>query len=336
MTAEAATVLLRRARRQPTATVRRARALLAEAAPEEAVRLRHAIALASVENGELGVAAAELAEAMSLARGHTVADQLGELTLSAAWVELESGRLDAARALLDTVYPTLRGEEVAKASCLRGLLRYAAGECASAVEERDRAVHALRKSGDRHWLANALVARAASAANVQRFAAADTDFDRAATYFLALGEMDRAACCVHNRGFVAHLQGDLAAALRYYEQADRAGLVIHRHPELLVDRAETMLAAGLLADARLALEQAAELLGEARRGTKIADLMLSSADCALRAGDLSGAAQAAERAERMLSAQGRAGLLPLARAVRLRALGGPPAEVSEVDRKSVV
>lgn len=283
------------------------------------VRQRHASALAWVESGRVDVASTELAGAMNLARGAGLTMLLPELALSAVWLDIERGELSAARTLLDRVRPELRGTDLARARCLYGLLHYATGEWALAVGELSTALRWLRRVGDRHWQANALVARGAAAAYLGGFTGADGDFRRAAAYFRELGEIDRAACCVHNRGFVALRRGDIPAALRFYDAADRGGLLLERHPELLVDRAETLLVAGLVRDARNALNRAIGLLDVAQRGTQIADLMLTTAECALRAGDVPGAREAATQAEELFTGQQRPARLPAARAVLLRA-----------------
>ena len=123
--------------------------------------------------------------------------------------------------------------------------------------------------------------------------------------------------CLHNKGFVAMLAGDLPSALRYYEQAAQDGLATARKPEALIDRAEALLAGGLVREARDVLAPAISLLGRCDRGSRLSDAVLLAARCALADNDF--------RQARMLAEQVRGWV---ARSVSLRArlaLGERPA-----------
>jgi CHAT domain-containing protein len=290
-------------------------------APEHGVRIAagHAAVLRRVERGQTEEAFGELRRLLAAARRHDQPHLLPELRLTMAWVELDRGRPAAGLRQLRTAEPELPGERAAQARCLRGLHLNATGRHAAAHQELTAAIDDSRAHGDRHWLANALVARGAAGGYLLALAGAEADYAEAGELYTALGEQGRAAACLHNRGFVALRAGDLPAALRRFAEAVEAGLPVDRHPEALVDRAQALLAAGLTERARPLLEQAVDALSAAGRDGKLAEALLVSAQCALRAGAAETAERAAGRAARLFGRQGRPGWRAAARAVELMA-----------------
>lgn len=235
----------------------------------------HDLSVAHVELGHLDVAARFARRGLRLtgeARFH----------LTLAWVDLDRGRRRQSLQHLDLATPHLRGGELARARCLRGL-HLCATEPRLAIAELTAVIRELRRYGDERWLANALVGRGIARCSAVKLAQAENDFTAAETVLRALGEPGRAAMCLHNKGFVAMLGGDLPLALRRYEEAAKAGLDSASRPEALVDRAEALLAAGLTAEARRVLAPAMQLV---RRCTRhVPELAVLSARCALRDGD---------------------------------------------------
>ncbi|PWK90271.1 CHAT domain-containing protein [Lentzea atacamensis] len=236
----------------------------------------HDLSIAHVELGRLDVAARFARRGLRLtgeARFH----------LTLAWIDLDRGRRKQSLQHLDLATPHLRGRELARARCLRGLHLCHSAEPRLAIAELTAVIRELRRYGDQRWLANALVGRGIARCNATQLAKADADFTSAQTLLHAIGEPGRAAMCLHNRGFVAMLAGDLPLALRRYEDAAKAGLDSTSRPEALVDRAEALLAAGLTAEARRVLAPALELLRRCNR--HVPELAVLSARCALRDGD---------------------------------------------------
>jgi tetratricopeptide (TPR) repeat protein len=234
----------------------------------------HDLSVAHAELGNLDVAARFARRGLRLtgeARFH----------LTLAWIDLDRGRRSQSLRHLDLATPQLRGRELARARCLRGL--HLCAEPRLAIAELTAVIRELRRYGDDRWLANALVGRGIARCNATKLAAAEADFAAAQTLLQAIGEPGRAAMCLHNRGFVAMLAGDLPLALRRYEDAAKAGLDSTSRPEALVDRAEALLAAGLTAEARRVLTPAVELLRRCKR--RVPELAVLSARCALRDGD---------------------------------------------------
>ncbi|KJK52963.1 hypothetical protein UK23_02065 [Lentzea aerocolonigenes] len=236
----------------------------------------HDLSIAHVELGHLDVASRFAQRGLRLtgeARFH----------LTLAWINLDRGRRRQSLQHLDLATPHLRGRELARARCLRGLHLCNSAEPRLAIAELTAVIKELRRYGDERWLANALVGRGIARCGATKLAEAEADFAAAQTLLQAIGEPGRAAMCLHNRGFVAMLAGDLPLALRRYEEAAKAGLDSTSRPEALVDRAEALLAAGLTTEARRVLTPALELLKRCKR--HVPELAVLSARCALRDGD---------------------------------------------------
>jgi tetratricopeptide (TPR) repeat protein len=311
--------LRHKARCDPDGALREAGGLLAGAGADLAlrVRARHAIALARIERGQLRAAVTEVNALVGLAERAGLADLVPGLRLTLAWTDLDQGRFAAAERHLAAAAPGLRGVAAARGRCVTGLLWCAAGRHVAAMDELSSAITALRRHGDRHWLANALVGRGTVAGYLYRLREADADFAAAAELYAELGERVRSAGCAHNQGFVALQAGDIPAALRLFAVAEANGLSPGRHPEILIDRAQALVAAGMAVEARPVLTRAATLLAGAGRGTKLAEATLAVAQCALRTGQTKVAVETAARAAVLFGRQGRTSWRPSARAVEL-------------------
>lgn len=328
MTRTPANELLRRAEQlreehvlDPDGVLREAAGLAAAAGRDVELRVvaRHAACLAHSERHELPAALRQARLALAAALRAGLGLRAAEVRLTLAWLELDRGRVPASLAHLDEAQPLLRGRAAARARCLRGINLCASGQLTEAVTELTAALPGLRRYRDRRWIGNALVARGIAYSYTDALRAADADFAAAIDLLRELGEEERAAAVIHNRGFVAVRGGDVPRGLRLFEQAVTDGLDLRKRPEGLIDRAEAMLAAGLTDDARPLLEQSTELLAAAGRGTKLAEATLVTAGCALRQLDLDGAQALAAKAVRLFRGQGRSWWLPLAEAVQVRA-----------------
>lgn len=232
-------------------------------------------------------------------------------TLTRAWLAIDRGRLTECARLLAVA--RTQGVDSARVDCVAGLARCVAGDHAAAIGELTAVLPAL----DRKWSANALVGRGTAYAYSSRLVEADADFAAAAAIYGDIGAPGRAAACTHNRGFVALQAGNVPLALRLF---DEAGLDPRRYPEALLDRAQALVAAGLVRDAQALLNQASTLL--AGRGAKLAEARFTVAYCALRAGNSVRAADMAARAVDSFRRQGRDSWRIAARAVELMARGG--------------
>nr|WP_052477959.1 CHAT domain-containing protein [Kibdelosporangium sp. MJ126-NF4]CEL14934.1 Tetratricopeptide TPR_4 [Kibdelosporangium sp. MJ126-NF4]CTQ93472.1 Tetratricopeptide TPR_4 [Kibdelosporangium sp. MJ126-NF4] len=267
--------------------------------------MSHAKALASVEHGDYVRALAE-ARAAALNR----AEDTGQVHLTIAWIELERGNARACARELRKAREA--GAAPARTQCLNGLRLCATGSYEQADTQLTEAAALL--SDDLRWLANALTGRGIARGYLFRLAEADRDFRAAERILTRLGEHERVATCIHNRGFVALQAGDLPTALELFERASdglRAG-----RAEALIDHASALLAAGMTRDASALLEQVEPLL--AGRESRLAEAVLAAGYCALRAGDVDHAANEAKRAQELFRIQRRPAWIAAADALALR------------------
>ncbi|HWO59358.1 MAG TPA: CHAT domain-containing protein [Umezawaea sp.] len=242
----------------------------------------HAECLAQVELGHLPAARKLALRGLGQAANPS---EGAKFRLALAWIELDRGKPKASTEHLRAAIPHLTGNDLARARCLQGLHLCQTADPRLAAAHLTGVIRDLKRHGDARWLANALIGRGIARAYSLRLAGADADFTAARTALLGIDEQDRAAMCLHNKGFVAMLAGDLPTALRHYEQAALDGLTTAHRPEALVDRAEALLAAGLVREARTVLTPAIALLDRCDRGSRLPDAVLLAARCALADND---------------------------------------------------
>lgn len=268
--------------------------------------MSHTEALESVERGDYSQALVAAREALD----RTSETDAGQVRLTLAWIELERGNpRRCARELRKAVQ---FGVSPARARCLDGLRLCAIGAYEQAVTELSAAIEFLHS--DPKWLSNALIGRGVARGYLLSLAAADRDFAAAARILTQLGEHERVATCIHNRGFVALQAGDLPSALELFEQA--SGGIRAGRAEALIDHASALLAAGMTRDASALLERAEPLL--AGRESRLAEAVLAAGYCALRAGDIDHAAREAKRAQELFRIQRRPAWIAAADALALR------------------
>ncbi|CRK60296.1 Tetratricopeptide TPR_4 [Alloactinosynnema sp. L-07] len=279
----------------------------------------HAAALAHQERGEPLLAKPHARRALAIAATRA---QAAESELVLAWICQQLGDHTSASRLITTAKPKLPTRLRGRADCLTGLRLCMEADHKSAFDVLSAAADAVE---DPRWRANALVGAGVSAGYLHRFSLAHDLLDEARALYRGLSEFERAATCLHNKGFVAAQAGEFDRALVLYAEA---GIDATRRPEVLVDRANALLGTGRVEEAGKALARASSLLGVAGRGPDFAEATLAHARCALRAGDRSAAVTSAEAAVELFQAQGRPAWADRAVAVRLRAAGKPSAPVA--------
>ena len=291
----------------PDTALRKAREWLSEAPPELEVRVlaRHIACLASVERGRMRDARHHARLGLGVARRAGMPAREAQLRLTLAWIELDAGECDSSWRQLLSSEPHLSGADLSRAACLRGLLHCQGDRYDAAVDQLTAALRSLRAVGDRHWEANALLGRGLARHYLNEVDAAEADLFAAERIFASDGRVVRSAACQHNRGCVAFKEGDLARALRLFTDALTTGLDPDAHPEVRVDRAEALVAAGLHADAREEMRRAAVQLADRGRAVRLAETRLALAGCALRDDDPEGAIEEARRARRLFRSQDR-------------------------------
>ncbi len=159
----------------------------------------------------------------------------------------------------------------------QGTLWTRLGEHARALAalERIAPYEALLSVDDRVRL---LINRGTTASLLLKTEQASADLGEAASLARDAG-LDRFAyMALHNRGFVEYLRGDLPAALRLMDEADRLEAPVDRGIAHL-DRGRVLIEAGLVTDAWETLQTAASSLAEAGLETEADEVELDLARC---------------------------------------------------------
>jgi len=202
----------------------------------------------------------------------------------------------------------------------RALIYIRVGRFDEALDDSRRALPLLRRAGDRLSEARVLSNRGILHAYRNELGLAESDLNKALALYRVLGSEIAAAQVLHNLGYVSALRGDVPAALRQYDEAARPfaeqGLAV---PTLSIDRAELLLSARLLPEARRQIEIGVAALEAAGVSLDLAEARLLLGQIALAEGDLVVAGSAARAARRQLLRQGRPRWAALARFVEAQA-----------------
>ena len=213
----------------------------------------------------------------------------------------------------------MRGLPLARARMQQGILLRRLGREADALGAYSTALSSFRRHGDVLWQARVLTNRGVLQAYRGGLGQARTDLIRAQELYRGLGLTAAVAQVQHNLGFVAAQGGDLVSALDWYDRADehfrRSG---SRPAVALIDRAELLLAARLLREARQAAQDAVQAATDAQLGSLVPQAKLLLAQSALAAGDREAAHEAAGQARRAFQRQQRERWAVHARYLELR------------------
>ena len=236
----------------------------------------HARGVAAINGGRVRAARAPLRRALERS---TDAATSGAIEASLAYVEAETGNRGAAMELCESALaregldPETRGTLLSQ----HALLVMLSGRTAQAIEELDAAIAQLE--GLPVKLGRALVNRGNAFLQSNQLVQARADFERAVELLHTAGLPLEAATGEHNLGYTRFLAGDLAAAL-----ADMAAAAPVLAPLSEVsaavgeqDRAEVLMAAGLEAEGRVALDVAARAYGRAGLPRRQAEAELTMA-----------------------------------------------------------
>ena len=212
-------------------------------------RARHAEARRLLDEARLG------------ARG----DLLARIETSLAYLSAEQGDGDAALALCREAL-TRDGIEDGTRGLLHGqagLVLMLRGDGAGAVAELGQAVQLLESDNER---ARVHLNRGNVFLQQHELERAAGDFAAAAALYAAAGDDFGAAKALHNRGYVALLAGDIPAALR--DMAGAYDTFVVEGPVMTAmvdqDRAEALIAAGLVDEGVAALRSASNAYGRRR------------------------------------------------------------------------
>ncbi|GLZ43344.1 hypothetical protein Acsp05_69680 [Actinokineospora sp. NBRC 105648] len=246
-------------------------------------------------------------------------------------------RLSEADELLEKLPLGPRRTELAGLSLeQRGFLHIRAGDIELALRLLGEAAELLRAGladgvGDPYVLASLYLNRSLAQIERAQTAAAIEELDTCIELCERYELHDIAIKARHNRGYVAHMIGDVPTALRYFAQTSRE--CQERAPGMLavvqLDQARALLAGGLVDEAARHLDDALPRLRRQRVGQDAAEAEIARAAAALLHGDTVQARRRARRSERMFTRRGNvrwASVAALAalRADTLAALDGGP------------
>jgi CHAT domain len=243
----------------------------------------------------------------------------------------EIGRADAGAP------PAARG----RVDFLAGLVEQRVGRLDPALARYRAALPRLRREGDEHGVARALLNRGTLLAYQRHVDAALVDFAEVEALAGRLGLPVLVAMAAHNAGFALGRRGSVGDALDAFARAEAAYDELGRPPRLVAvlasDRCDVLLQAGLADDARASATAAvAALAGVDAAHAAEARLLLAQA--CLAAGDLDAATAEAIAAARAFTAARRppwaalAGYVAVQAAVRAREDDVDPPPAALLDR----
>ncbi len=274
------------------------------------------VGLVARETGRLGVARYRLRRAIAVAEAGNFDLRAVEARLSLVLALLQAGYPDAALTELDRAAERAPRELRGQVLVQRALIHIRVGRFEEALDDSRRALPLLRRAGDHLNEARLLSNRGVLHAYRSELALAETDLNKALHLYGLLESEIAAAQVLHNLGYVSALKGDVPAALRRYDQAAhhfaKRGLGA---ATLSIDRAELLLSARLLPEARRQIEVGVATLEAEGTSLDLAEARLLLSQIALAEGDLVVSGSAARTAHRQLVRQGRSRWAALARFV---------------------
>ena len=245
----------------------------------------------------------------------------GRIRISLAFAEAERGDVELGLRLLAEAEPDLPRSELGLLQGQRGILLRRSGRDAEAAIAYGRALASF--DPDREPLQHARVRLNRSMMHLAavRLEAARADLDRCLAIAAAHDLPLMAAKARHNLGLLDFVAGDLPSALRAFrvaatEYAERAPGML---PQLSLDRARALVAAGLLTDAEAELRQVVRRLAGQRLEQDLAEAHLALAEVALLAERPADVRPHAQRALVILRRRGNLRWAARARLLELRA-----------------
>ena len=294
---------------------------------DQAARL-HATGMAATDDDRPALAARRfraglrLLDAAELTGAGSAQPELrARLLVSLAWAESERGRVDTGFRLLDEAEPLLAPDRRAVLRAQRALLLKRSGRNELALREFDAAVDALTGQDNPLDLVKALNNRSLVHLEAGRVANARDDLRRCMAIASGHGLRLMVAISRINLGCLDVVAGDLPAALHAFAVAGREyeTLAPGRLPELAVERARALLAAGLIREADLELAFAVRQAHQLQQSHVYADALQARAEAALVAGRPEAVAEWAGQARDRFRGRRNARRAALAELLALRA-----------------
>lgn len=278
---------------------------------ETTVTAEWAAGLAHRDLGALERAAQHLVRGVTMAADEGLTQLEGNIRSSLALVHAYRGHTDAALDETGRAITLLDGPDRARVEMQQALVHQRLGELARAVEGYDRALPELQAAADHVGEIRLLVNRGLAHAYRGAFDTAGEDLRRARRLAQRHGQRHLAAGSAHNLGFVLGRQGDVPGALRWFDRAAaefrRLGVAPEVASSVLSDRAETLLRAGLTAEALSTATRALAMFDGSPNVVEEAEARLLVARAALAERDTDRASREGRRAARAFAAQHRDG-----------------------------
>ncbi|WP_296602710.1 CHAT domain-containing protein [Nocardioides sp.] len=277
----------------------------------------HRRGVAANNAGKYAAARRLLERALVAAQDHEIEARVES---SLAHLDAETGHAAAALERCESILvrPGLSAHTVGSVRSQRAMLLMLNGLTQGAIDDFSSAIKLLDGAPD--LLGRALLNRGGAHLRSQNVPAAERDFAAAASELERAGLGVERAMAQHNLGYCRLLAGDLVEALRLMDQA--APVLAPLSPVSAAtcdqDRAEVLMAAGLVAEGRAALEAAAAAYGGRRLRRRQAEAELALAR-ALQAGSPDAAVPVARRATRHFRSAGATAMASRAAAVGLAA-----------------
>jgi hypothetical protein len=284
-----------------------------------AVALR-ALGLVALDLDDAQTAVAHLRAAVAAARRAGSAPRTAQARMSLAHALLNEGR--SATALRHAaIAVTEDGGRDGLLVQQHALILERLGHFDEALDGYRRALGLLRRAGDEHAEAKLLGNRGVLHAYRGALRAAESDLLAAEQIAERLGLRLMAATMRQNLAWLSARGGDLPGALARFDAAEPliAAAGGTRHAVFELDRCQALLAAGLQQEAHTSARLAVERFEESAMAAELAEARLALAEAALARGDPSAAADAAEHAAADFARQRRRGWAALAEHTAIRA-----------------
>ena len=300
-----ASSLLPLALSQPNQALAIAIKLLEERPDREVASYAHqAAGIVYRDRGQMPEALQEMRGAVRCARATGSNSRLGDVLASYGATLAMAGRSNEGLRQLDRAVSLVHGVVLARVRLRRAHVLGILGRHREALVDLRWAIRVTRRAGDVLWEARSLNNRSLVHVALGEVHRAETDVVRAEALFAALGQQLESVEAIHNRGLVQLVRGNLPAALDLLDEAAagyrRLDVSI---PELVIDRAHTLLSAGLAIEAVASIEPA--LREPDLQPTMHAELLQVSAAAAFAAGDLERARSRADEAAGLFAQQRR-------------------------------
>ncbi len=282
-------------------------------------RALRALGLAAHALHDAAAAQADLKRAIRAAQrsGQQVLE--AEARMSYALVLDDLGRPAAALREIDLACRQLTGLRLARAVMQRALILRRAGRDDDALAGYRQALAVFRGHGDLLWQGRALVNRGVLRGYHGDLAQARADLTKAEQIFRRLGLATAVAQTQHNLGFLAAQAGDVTRSLEYYDKAGSQLSYTGAAAVTELDRAELLLTARLLPEARTAVDKAIRAARGGRFSALLGQAQLLSARIDLTDSRAAQARITAAQARATFIRQGRLTWAALARHIELTA-----------------